>query len=275
MALKEGDPVNLKGSVVGGMQNAVREIDSSPSASFYSMFGLIPQVKSMLEASIGVFEQNFGAPGPANQLVGTMQLQLQQAGLMQQPFHATIADLIRQEHQHNAQVGKQFYAARPWSLRQMVGDKGAQAILLSKDMQYEQFRIQIDLVPNSAEMRTLIDTQVIPMRMQMGMLDAQAASKLLGRAFQSDVDQACREYTAKVALAQQAQAEQMQQQMQAEMLDNEENMVSEQEDKSAKLEQDGQLKVAQMQQKLQQPYAQADAKHLEPQDPLKLESSIA
>jgi len=275
MALKEGDPVNLKGAIVNGLSNAVKEIDSSPGPGFYNMFGLIPQIKAMMEGSVGVFEQNYGAPGSANQLVGTMQLQLQQAGLMQQPYSACIADLVRQEHQWNAQAGKQFYAARPWALRQMVGDKGAQAILLSKDMQYEQFRIEIVLTPNAQEIRTIVDNQIIPMRMQMGMLGPQEAANLFGRAFPADVDQACREFTAKMALAQQAQAEADQKQLQMDALAQEEQAVADQEQESAKLEQEGALKAAQIQQKLQQPYAQADAKNLEPIDPLKPSSSIA
>jgi len=264
MALKEGDPVNLKGAIVGGLQNAVREIDGSPGAGFYNMFGMIPQIKAMMEGSVGVFDQNFGAPGPANQLVGTMQLQLQQQGVQQQPFNACVARLFEQQNQFNAQVGKQFYAERPWALRQMVGDTGAQAILLSKDMQYEQFRIEVVLTPNAQEMRTIVDNQIIPMRMQMGMLGPQEAAQLFGRAFPADVDRACREFTAKMALVQQAQAEAQQQQMQADALAMEEEAVAEQEAKAAKFEQDGALKAAQIQQKLQQPYAVNDAKNLDP-----------
>lgn len=264
MALKEGDPINLKGAIVGGLQNAVREIDSSPGAGFYNMFSLIPQTKGMMEGSVGVFDQNFGAPGPANQLVGTMQLQLQQQGVQQQPFNASVARLYEQQHQFNAQVGKQFYAARPWALKQMVGDKGAQAILLSKDMQYEQFRIEVVLTPNAQEIRTIVDNQIIPMRMQMGLLGPQEAAALFGRAFPADVDAACREFTAKMALAQQAQAEAQQQQMQAEALAAEEQMLAEDEEKVAKREQDAALKAAQIQQKLHQPYAVNDAKNLDP-----------
>jgi hypothetical protein len=264
MAMKEGDPINIKGAIVGGLNNAVSRIDNSPGPGFYNMFAMIPEIKGMMEGSVGVFDQNFGAPGPANQLVGTMQLQLQQQGVQQQPFNASVARLYEQQHQFNAQVGKQFYGARPWALKQMVGDKGAQAILLSKDMQYEQFRIEIVLTPNAQEIRTIVDNQIIPMRMQMGLLGPQEAAELFGRAFPADVDAACRKFTAKMALAQQAQAEAQQMQMQADALAAEEQMVAEEEEKVAKREQDAALKAAQIQQKLQQPYAVNDAKNLDP-----------
>jgi protein-disulfide isomerase len=67
--------------------------------------------------------------------VGTLQLQLQQAGVMQQPFSKAVASLIRQVHQHGAQVGKEHYATFPWILSQMSGDEGMEAIIASKEMQ--------------------------------------------------------------------------------------------------------------------------------------------
>lgn len=264
MALKEGDPVNLKGAIVGGLQNAVANIDASPGAGFYNMFTLIPQIKGMMEASVSVFPENYGAPGPANQLVGTMQLQLQQAGVQQQAFYKSIAMLFKQVHQFNAQAGKQFYAERPWALRQMVGDKGAQAIILSKDMQYEQFRIEIVLTPNAQEMRALVDNQLIPTRMQLGQLGPQEAANLYGRAFQSDVDAACRAYTAKQALAAQMQAEQQNQQAQLAILNEEEKELAQQEEQIADREQRAMTDAAKIKQKLEQPYAVNDAKNLDP-----------
>ncbi|HNR54375.1 MAG TPA: hypothetical protein PKJ19_04355 [Flavobacteriales bacterium] len=276
MALKEGKPVNLKGAVVGGLNNAVRDIDTSPSNSFYALFGLVPQVKATMESSVGVFEQNYGAPGSANQLVGTLQLQLQQAGVMQQPFFAAIADLYKQTHQHNAQAGKQFYAERPWALRQLVGDKAAEALIASKDIHYEQFRIEVVLTPNAQEQRIMVDNQIIPMRMQMGLLGAPEAAELMGRSFQSDVDAAGRAYARKMALAQQAAAEQAEQQQAMAALDNEDMALAEREDSMAKDEQNALLKQAQIQQKLQQPYAVNDAKNLDPaNDPLMREAEQA
>ncbi|WP_178118963.1 hypothetical protein, partial [Pseudomonas sp. FSL A6-1183] len=64
-----------------------------------------------------------------DQLVGTLQLQLQQAGVMQQPFYAAIADLYRQQNQFYAQAGKQFYSRMPWILEQMTGEQDMAALI--------------------------------------------------------------------------------------------------------------------------------------------------
>lgn len=188
---------------------------------------------------------------------------------MQQPFYAAIADLFRQQHQFNAQAGKQFYAERPWMLSQLVGDKGMIAMLTSKEAQYEQFRIEIVLTPNAQEMRTLVDNQIIPMRMQLGMLGPQEAADLMGRSFPSDVDRAGREYTRRMALAQQARAEAAQQQQDADAIAQEEVDVAAQEEVLAGREHEDMLKEKQLAQKLHQPYAVNDAKNLDPaNDPL-------
>ena len=268
-ALKEGDPVNLRGALVGGLQNAVREIDTSMGSSFYQAFNLIPQIKAIAESAVGVYEQNYGAPGSPNQLVGTLQLQLQQAGVMQQPFYACIALLFKQAHQFNAQAGKQFFCRRPWILRQMVGDVGYDTLKLSQDLQNEQFRIEITLVPNAAEMRALVDNQIIPMRMQMGLLDAQAAADLFGRSFPADVDAACRKFAKQMAIAQAQAAAQQQQQAEQMAMAAEQAEIDQQEMEMAKLEQQGNTDRLKVQQKLAQPYEAAAAKALEPQmDPL-------
>jgi hypothetical protein len=264
-ALKEGDYINLKGAMVGGLQNAVREIDTSPNNSFYNAFSLIPQIKQIAESATGVYEQNYGAPGSANQLVGTLQLQLQQAGVMQQPFYATISSLYKQVHQFNAQAGKQFYCRFPWKLKQMVGDIGYDTLKLSQDLQNEQFRIDVTLVPNASEMRNIVDNQMIPMRMQMGLLDAESAANLMGRAFPADVDAAQRRYIKRQAIVAQQQAEQAQQQQMAMAAAQEQQNIDQQESELAQMELQERMNQQKIMGKLAQPMVSAEAKWMEPQ----------
>lgn len=202
-AIKNGDPVSLKGAINGGVQNSIKEYNASVGSEFYSMFNTMEQMSNIAQASTGVYDQNFGAPGSPDQLVGVKQLQLQQAGIMQQPFYAAIADLYRQMHQFNAQAGKEHYARLPWLLAEMVGQTEAVAIEMSKDMILEQFRVKVDLAPDGEVTRNYVDTQMIPSYIQLGLLDQATAASLLGRSTPSDVNAAARSYTkmAKVAAA--------------------------------------------------------------------------
>lgn len=267
-ALKEGDPIFAPSTQIGGLQNAASTIDTSPNASFYNMVGLMPQIKQVAESSVGVYESNYGAPQGQDQLVGTLQLQLQQAGVMQQPFYACIADLYKQQNQFYAQAGKQFYARMPWLLRQMVGEEDMEALIMSKDMQLEQFRVKIELAPDGAQQRLVTDQQIIPNLMQLGMLDPVTAAQLMGRSIPDDVYAASRQYTKQAqeaaAAAQQQAAQQAQQQEialeQAQIRDEEADIAAQ--DTKAKLE------MAKVQQKMAQPSLQAEADWMKPPDPV-------
>jgi hypothetical protein len=266
--VKEGDTIVVPAAMLGGLQNASGQIDASPGASFYNMLGLLPQIKSVAESSVGVYESNYGAPQGGGQLVGTLQLQLQQAGVMQQPFYAAIADLYKQIHQFNAQAGKQFYSRRPWLLSQMVGEDDMTALITTEDMQLEQFRVKVSLSPDGAQLRTITDQQLIPQLMQMGMLDPTTASTLMGRSFPEDVYAAARQFTkqAAEAAAQQAQAQQVMMAEQA--MSQEQAAIDQQGSEIAKQENNSDLKLAQLQQKADQPYRQAESEWMKPDSDL-------
>jgi hypothetical protein len=266
--VKEGDTIVVPAAMLGGLQNASGQIDASPGASFYNMLGLLPQIKSVAESSVGVYESNYGAPQGGGQLVGTLQLQLQQAGVMQQPFYASIADLYKQIHQFNAQAGKQFYSRRPWLLSQMVGEDDMTALITTEDMQLEQFRVKVSLSPDGAQLRTITDQQLIPQLMQMGMLDPTTASTLMGRSFPEDVYAAARQFTkqAAEAAAQQAQAQQVMMAEQA--MSQEQAAIDQQGSEIAKQENNSDLKLAQLKQKAEQPARQAESEWMKPDSEL-------
>lgn len=263
-ALKEGDPIDLKGAIAGGLQNAVRDIDTSPGNSFYQMFSLLPQVKAFSESSTGVYEASYGAPQGQDQLVGTMQLQLQQAGVMMQPFSKAVASIMRQIHQHGAQVGKQHYAMFPWILSQMSGDEGMEAIIASKDMQNEQFRVEVELTVEMDKQRAIADMQTIPFLLQAQMIDGYEAAKLLGRATPYDAYRASEAYLAKKQQADAMAAQAAQQQQAAQALALEDAALRDEEAEIASEQTKADLDMAKIQAKLMQPEAQAAAEWNKP-----------
>lgn len=267
MAMKEGDPMVLSGSQLGGLQNSSGALDSSPGPAIYQMLGMLPQAKAIAESSTGVYESNYGAPQGQDQLVGTLQLQLQQAGVMQQPFYAAIADLYKQQNQFYAQAGKQFYSRMPWILEQMTGEEDMAALIESKDMQLEQFRVEVDLSPDGQQLRLMTDQQIIPGLMQMGMLDPVTAAQLLGRSIPDDVYAAARQFTKQAADAQAQQQQAAAAQAEGQALAMEEAAIRDEDADITKQRTDADLKMAQIQQKLMQPEAQALARWSEPPDP--------
>jgi hypothetical protein len=273
LAMKEGDPITLDGSAFGGVNNAIREYDNSPGAGFYNMMGQLPIVKAIAESALGVYEANFGG-NQADQLVGTLQLQLQQAGVMQQPFYGAIVEHCRQEYQFIAQACKQFYAQRPWLLKRMTGDEGMAALIESKDMMLEQFRVKVDMVADNAQLRVMTDQQVIPNLLQLGMLDPLTAASLMGRSIPQDAYEAARIYTKQAAAAQEAAAQQQAMQAEAQAVAADAQMIEQDKAQFAKEQTDAELKMAQIDQKLRQPEQQAMSEWLKPpQNPVTQQGS--
>lgn len=275
LAKKEGDTVVLDGSSFGGINNAIKQVDESPGPGFYNLMGQLPVIKSMAESAIGVYEANYGAPGSPNQLVGTLQLQLQQAGVMQQPYYAAIVDLYKQIYQFEAQGGKQFYGRRPWLLSRMVSDgEEMQSLIVSRDMQLEQFRVTVEMEMDNKQLRTITDQQIVPFLMQLGMLDPNTAALLLGRATPQDAYAAARSYTKQAQMAQAAQAEKMQQEQMMMAMAQEQADIDAQEMELAKMEAKENDTMMKAQQKLMQPVAQAEAEWMKPPDPSQLQQGI-
>lgn len=267
LARKEGDTVILDGSAFGGVANAIRQMDESPGAGFYNMLGQLPVIKQMAESGTSVYEANYGAPGGPNQLVGTLQLQLQQAGVAQQPYYAAIVDLFRQIYQFEAQAGKQFYGRRPWLLSRMVSDgMEMRALVESRDMQLEQFRVTVQMELDNKQLRTITDQQIVPSLMQLGMLDPVTAAQLLGRAVPNDAYDAARQFTKQAQAAAAAQAQQAQQQQMMGALAQEQAMLDQQEMELAGIEAKERETGAKIQGKLLQPIAQAESEWMKPPD---------
>ncbi len=263
MKVKEGDTIVVAASQLGGLQNASGQVDASPGPGMYNLLGSLPQFKAIAESATGVYESNYGSP-QGGQLVGTLQLQLQQAGVMQQPFYAAVAELYKQIHQFDAQAGKQFYSKRPWLLSQMVGEEDMAALVTTEDMQLEQFRVKVSLAPDGQQLRTITDQQLIPQLMQMGMLDPTTAAQLLGRSTPDDAYAAARQF-AKQAAAAAAAAQQQQQVMMAQQaMDQEQQAIDQQQLELAKQENNSDLKMAQLEQKASQPYRQAESEWMKP-----------
>jgi hypothetical protein len=266
--LKEGDPFELDGAPLGGVNNAVREVDTSPSSGTYQLMNMLPQMKAVAESGTGVYEANYGAPGGPNQLVGTLQLQLQQAGVMQQPYYAAIVDLYRQIYQAEAQLGKSFYGRRPWLLSRMTGDEYLSNMVAGRDMQIEQFRATVEMVMDNQQQRLIVDQQIIPGLIQLGILDPVTAADLLGRSVPNDVYDAARMFTKQAQAAAAEQAKQQQQQMMMQGVAMQDQAIADEEREVAKMQHDQEMQQAQLLQKLHQPQAQALSEHLKPQEVL-------
>lgn len=263
--LKDGKAFGIRGMLVGGVQNAVTNVGTALDPRFYQMFTILDQLYMMAQNSTGVYDQNFGAPAGQDALVRVKELQSRQSGIMLKPFVDAVGSVVQQVYQFDAQAGKYFFRSRPWALKQMVGDKGAEMLILSEDFTDEQFRVEVVLTAD-AEQRREMANQMALQDLQMGLLDPQEAASLRGRSMPEDIYEGERRFTRRMAEAARQQAEQQQQMMEQQAIAQQQQAIEMEEAELSKEATNAALKQEQMQRKSAQPFMQALSEHVKPQE---------
>jgi hypothetical protein len=227
--LKRGEPIVADSSHAGGIPQIVTTTNVGIDPNIFRQFEVLESLVKAAEDAVGLYKDNFGAPGSANQLVGVKQLQLQQANIMQQPFLDAIQSVYEQVHQCNASSGRQFYIRHPWILQDMVGEESFGYIMATKDYELEQFRVSTDLTIDPEEIKRINTEVVLTQLMPAGLLAGSAAAEMLGQSYPEDSYKKAVEYTKTMEQAQQQAAEQQAKAAEVQMLMQEEAGLAQQE----------------------------------------------
>lgn len=225
---KQGDPVFGDTSHIGGAQNAVQMVGGGLDPNIFRQWEILEKMVRFSEEAVGIFSQNSGGPGPANQLVGVKEMQARQQEVMLRPLISAIQSVMQQQHQQDASAGRMFYAQRRWILENMVGTEAAEIIILSASDELEQFRLTTEIMTDPAqEMQAARDMILMEGGLlDRGMLGAVEAGKLLNQSYLSDLWPAVERHTQQAAQAAQQQAEQQAKQAQMAALgEQEENLA--------------------------------------------------
>ena len=231
VAYKRGNPIYGDTVHVGGAQNAVQMIGGGLDPNIFKQWELLQGFMRIAEDATGLYSQNSGAPGPANQLVGVKEMQEQQEDTMTRPYFACVQGLYEQMHQFDAQAGRRFYIKRPWILEDMVGTEGAKVLTQTKYNDLLQFRLKTVVAMNPEAQREAANNMILMQGglLDRGLLDPVSAGRLLGKSFTDDLWPAIETYTQEAAIAQQRQAQEKAQAAQMGMLQQREQQLMDRE----------------------------------------------
>ncbi len=266
-AYKRGNPMYGDTVHIGGAQNAVQMVGGGLDPNIFKQWELLQGFIKMAEDSMGLYAQNSGAPGPANQLVGVKEIQEQQQTSMLRPYFGCIQSVFEQMHQFDAQAGRQFYIKRPWKLEDMVGTEGMKILTQTKYADIEQFRLTTKLTLNPEELKGIADGMILQ---EGGLLDRQlldpvSAGKLLGHSYPEDLWPAVERSTQERAIAQQKMAEDQAKANQMAMLQSREQQLGEEERNLYDKAFDMTTKADQTNMKGDMAALSAQAEHMKPQ----------
>jgi hypothetical protein len=110
-----------------------------------------------------------------------MQLAIQRGSIMQEPFYAAINTIFNGCYQNIATSGKRYYIDMDVELIDAVGEESAEILKISKDMRHEQFRTTLVRTIDPDSERVYVDQRTISW-LQYGLIDAETAAILTGRA---------------------------------------------------------------------------------------------
>jgi hypothetical protein len=225
--MKRGDVITVDARKYNSVHNAISEYKSNMGDAPQQIAGFISMVQQAFREMTAVNDSMTGSTGTSNALVGVVQEQINQGTLVQEPFFYALASYMNQIYQNMAHVGRKVYSKYPKMLSLFAGDRARSIVQNIEDMSLESWRVFIKRAePESTEVQKA--DNLIFMLLQYQMIDANLASKLLGRSTTDLVYDQVRKYQGKLAQAQEEQAQQEQEilaaQAEAEELDRQQQM---------------------------------------------------
>lgn len=217
-SMNNSKPLFIDAAQFGGVHNAIGEYSSNLGKDSAAIEGIRQQMKQGMQDQTGVNEAMTGTMGTANALVGVVNEQINRGAIVQEPFYFALTKQMTAIYSHMLTVGKKIYADNPKKLAMMVGDRGKDILVYLRDIDLEDWRLNVERVEGE-KTRIQAGDEAVLFFLQMQMLSPELAAQLLGRATIEQVHDAVRSYTIQLskAKAQAAEQQQQQQMMQAEI----------------------------------------------------------
>lgn len=205
-AINASKPITVDIDQTGSVANSVGTYGTNLGSGTLGLFNIIRELQTQMQNTTGINEAMTGTQGGANQLVGVIQQQIQRGTLIQEPFYFSLTRILKQAHESITNLGKRIYADNPRRMAIMVGDAGAEPLIITKDMKNTDFRIFIQRTEGQA---TLVENgnNLIMLLLQSGLLDRDRAANLFNRADANEIADAMREHAMDMREAERRQAQ--------------------------------------------------------------------
>jgi len=215
IAIKRSEPIFLNTKGIG-VNQAVAKYDASLSANTTNYLNIAQVFKSAIEQTTGVNEAIKGQTQGQDQLVGVMQLMIQRGSVIQEPVYNAIERVFKGCYQHIATCGKRLYSNNEKLLMDITGELESEAIILSKDINNEEFRVFIKRTIDDMNERQFVDTS-LDKYLQLGLIDKYNYALLVGRANRDEMYYSLRDMAKKQLEADRINVQQQQQMMAQQM----------------------------------------------------------
>ncbi len=210
--MNQSKPVFLNAK--GNLNNSLGSYDNTLGGGTASLFNIVSEMRNIIQNVTGVNEAMQGTAGGERKAVGVNQMQIQRGTLIQEPFYYALGKVLEQSSQSMASVGRRIYAASQRKLPIIIGDDGAQNLIISDDMKLETFRVFVERTTDE-DLQTNAGNELLVTLLQMQLIDEVHFSDGFGRSSVDDVSKALRKFQSEKLQASKKLAEQQEAQQQA------------------------------------------------------------
>lgn len=202
-----------------GVTNTVGTYGSNLNTGTELIFDIAERMRTVAQNISGVNEMMTGTLGAGQKLKSVAQMELQQGSLMQENFYYTLSNVLLQSYQSIAGVGKRIYCDSKRKLSMIMGDEGAQEILLTKDVNLEDFRAYVKRVIPDEQDKQMADQTLVQLRAAQ-IIEEHEFAQYYGRCTMEDVGRAIRDSFKRRQMARMAAEKERSKQQQIGVLQN-------------------------------------------------------
>lgn len=170
----------------GNLNNSVSSYDLTVRDGTINLFNVINNLRASLDNSTGRNIAMRGQQGGKRESVGVSEDMQQTGQTMQEPFFFAIAQIMLACVKSMANQGKKIYIDNKRKLSINVGEGMGKLITLTKDMEFEDFKIYIKRSLPDDQSRMYAKADLKELR-QLGLVDEEGMAKWYSRATLDDI----------------------------------------------------------------------------------------
>jgi len=226
--IKASNPIVVDVGKLGSVSNAIGKYDSSLPAGAQFGFNLVREMGTLMQDVTGNTGTLLGTEGGQKELVGVLESRVARGNQAQEPVFFALNRILLQAHNSMVELGRRIYVDSPRKLAIMTGDRGAQEIIITRDMLLSDFRLEVQRTTPDESQEQAANSVMIQL-LQLGLLDRKHFSNLFNRANIDQVADAVRKFIGELT-----EAEKLQKQQEGEQLTR---LAQQQQDLVEKVEQ--------------------------------------
>ena len=126
-----------------GLPNVIAPVTSTSAQNSIGLLNIVGSLSGFIQHTTGVNGAMQGGPAQRDQLVGVTESLIERGSLLQLPFFNAVSQVYLGLYNSAVTEGKRIYAESKVALADIVGESGANIIMITKEIAFERWACSI------------------------------------------------------------------------------------------------------------------------------------